>query len=450
MLRSRAYLQLLVVAAILGVPISAAAYGFLALVNYLQKELFTHLPHGLGLSTVPFWWPLPMLVIGGVLTALAIRYLPGDGGPSPAPGFGMHPPPTAIQLPGVILAALASLAFGAVIGPEMPLIALGGGLAVLATKAARRQQVPEQGVKVLGAAGAFAALSTLLGSPISSAFLLMEAAGLGGATMGLVLVPGLLASGVGALIFVGLDSLTGLGTFSLAIPHLPPFGRPDVAEFGWAIVIGLAAALLGPVILRMCLSVQRYAEKRVMIVLPLAGLAVAVLTIIYTQATGKPSSNVLFSGQSEMGPLVDHAASYSLGTLLLLLVCKTLAYAVSRGSFRGGPIFPALFIGVAGGVAMSHLPGLPLVPAVAMGIGAMMAAVTKLPLTSVLIASLLLLSDAAKVMPLVIVAVVIAYVAVAHVQPRLAARTAGTGHAGNGAQPDVPAEAREAVTDSGA
>jgi H+/Cl- antiporter ClcA len=437
-LRSRAYIMLLVLAAILGVPISAAAYGFLALVNGLQQELFTHLPHGLGLSTVPAWWPLPMLVIGGVLTALAIRYLPGKGGASPAPGFGVHPPPTPIQLPGVILAALASLAFGAVIGPEMPLIALGGGLAVLATKAARRRPVPPQGVRVLGASGAFAAISTLLGSPITSAFLLMEAAGLGGPTMELVLVPGLLASGVGALIFVGLDSLTGLGTFSLAIPSLPPFGRPDVAEFGWAIVIGLAAALLGPAILRMCLAVERYAEKWVMIVLPLAGLAVAVLTIIYTQATGKPSSDMLFSGQSDIGPLVDHAASYSVGTLLLLLVCKTLAYGVSRGSFRGGPIFPALFIGTVGGVAMSHLPGLPLVAAVAMGIGAMMVATTKLPLTSVLIASILLLSDAVKVMPLVIVAVVVAYVAVAHIEPRLAARMAGKKDASSGAQATEP------------
>jgi H+/Cl- antiporter ClcA len=437
-LRSRAYIRLLVVAAILGVPISAAAYGFLALVNYLQKELFTYLPHGLGFSTVPAWWPLPMLLIGGVLTALAIRYLPGNGGPSPAPGFGVHPPPTPVQLPGVILAALASLAFGAVIGPELPLIALGSGLAVLATKAARRP-VPAQGVTVLGAAGAFAALATLMGSPITGAFLLMEAAGLGGPTIGLVLVPGLLAAGVGALIFVGLDSLTGLGTFSLAIPNLPPFGRPDVAEFGWAIVIGLAAALLGPAILRMCLSVQRYAEKWVMIVLPLAGVAVALLTIIYTQSTGKPASDMLFSGENDIGPLVDHAASYSVGALLLLLVCKTLAYGVSRGSFRGGPIFPALFIGAAGGVAMSHLPGLPLVAAVAMGTGAMMAATTKLPLTSVLIASLLLLSDAVKVMPLVIVAVVIAYVAVAHIEPRLAARIAGNKHVGSSAQADIPA-----------
>jgi H+/Cl- antiporter ClcA len=420
MLRSRAYVGLLVVSAILGVPVSAAAYGFLALVSYLQEELFTHLPHGLGFSTAPAWWPLPMLVIGGVLAGLAIRYLPGDGGVSPAGGFGVHAPPTPVQLPGVILAALATLAFGVVLGPEMPLIALGGGLAVLATKAARRRPVPEQGVRVLGAAGSFAAISTLLGSPITGAFLLMEASGLGGPTLGLVLLPGLLASGVGALIFVGLDSLTGLGTFSLAIPSLPPFSRPNLAEFGWAIVIGLAAALIAPAIQWLGRVLHPYAEKRTMIVLPLAGVVIAVLAIIYTEATGKPVSNVLFSGQNDMGTLIQHASTYSVGALLLLLLCKGLAYGVSLSSFRGGPIFPALFIGTAGGIAMSHLPGLPLVAAVGMGIGAMSAAAMKLPLTSVLLASLLLLSDATKVMPLVIMAVVVAYVAVARIGPRLA------------------------------
>jgi H+/Cl- antiporter ClcA len=432
MLRSRAYVRLLVVAAILGVPISAAAYGFLALVSYLQKELFTHLPHGLGYSTAPAWWPLPMLLIGAVLAALAIQYLPGTGGASPAAGFAVHPPPKPIELPGIICAALASLAFGAVIGPEMPLIALGSGLAVLATKAARRRPVPEQGVRVLGAAGSFAAIATLLGSPITGAFLLMEASGLAGPMMALVLVPGLLAAGVGALIFVGLDSLTGLGTFSLAITGLPAYARPDVAQFGWAIVIGVAAALLGPAILWLSMTLHRYAEKRIMIVLPLAGLAVAVLTIIYTEATGKPFSDMLFSGQNDISPLIQHAASYSVGALLLLLVCKSIAYGVSISSFRGGPIFPSLFVGAAGGVLMSHLPGLPLVAAVAMGIGAMTVGVMKLPLTAVLLASLLMLSDAAKVMPLVIVAVVVAYVGVAHVAPRLTVRAKGSEQAAGG------------------
>ena len=47
--------MLLVLAAILGVLIFAAPFGFLALVSYLQKEIFTHLPRGLGFSTEHAW-----------------------------------------------------------------------------------------------------------------------------------------------------------------------------------------------------------------------------------------------------------------------------------------------------------------------------------------------------------------------------------------------------------
>jgi len=430
LLRSRSYLRLLILAAILGVPISAVAYGFLALVSYLQEEIFTHLPHGLGFSTEPVWWPLPVLVVGGVLAALAIQYLPGRGGASPAPGFALHAPPTPVQLPGVILAALATLVFGVVLGPEMPLIALGGGLGVLVTRLNRRRAAPEQAVRVLGATGSFAAISTLLGSPIIGAFLLMEASGLGGPMLGLVLVPGLLASGIGSLIFIGLDSLTGLGTFSLAIPGLPHFSRPNLAEFAWALVIGLAAALIGPAIRRLALFLKPYADKWTMLVLPLAGAVIAVLAIIYAEGTGKSSSEVLFSGQDDVGPLITHAASYSVGALLLLFVCKGLAYGVSLSGFRGGPIFPAMYLGAAGGIALSHLPGLPLVPAVAMGIGAMSVVMLSLPLTSVLLATLLLASDGLAVMPLVIVAVVVAHVAAAHLAPRPAAGPAGAAASG--------------------
>src|ERR1700745_99344 len=99
LLRSRAYLRLLVIAAALGVPVSAAAYGFLALVSYLQSEIFTHLPHGLGFQAEPVWWTLPALAVGGVLTGLAIRYLPGTGGAHPAEGFKTHRAPTPAALP---------------------------------------------------------------------------------------------------------------------------------------------------------------------------------------------------------------------------------------------------------------------------------------------------------------------------------------------------------------
>jgi H+/Cl- antiporter ClcA len=444
LLRSRAYLRLLVVAAFLGVPVSAAAYGFLALVSYLQKEIFTHLPHGLGFHDVPWWWPLPVLALGGILTGLAIRYLPGTGGAHPAEGFKTHRPPTPAQLSGVILAALATLTCGAVLGPEAPLIAIGGGLVVLAVRATRRD-VPDQGVAILASAGSFAAISTLLGSPILGAFLLMEVAGLGGPMLGLVLVPGLLAAGIGSLIFIGLDAWTGLGTFSLAIPGLPHFGRPTFAEFGWALAIGVAAALLGAGIRWLGLRLQPYSLRRPPLAALVAGLVVGGLVIAYAEGTGKPTSDVLFSGQNSLGPLVSNSATYSVGALLLLLACKSLAYGVSLSSFRGGPVFPSLFIGAVGGVAFSHLPGLSLVPGVAMGIGAMSVAMLGLPLTSVLLATLLLLSDGLTVMPLVIVATVISYVVSARLAPATAAKPEADGPAGQATAKVPPQGAARAL-----
>ncbi len=142
----------------------------------------------------------------------------------------------------------------------------------------------------------------------------------------------------------------------------------------------------------------------------LMGLVVAALAIGYAQGTGKDPSDVLFSGQEALGPLVINSADYSVGALLALVACKALAYGASLSCFRGGPVFPAMFIGAAGGIALSHLPGLPVVPAVAMGIGAMCVVMLRLPMTSVLLATLLLLSDGLAAMPLVIVAVVVAYV----------------------------------------
>jgi H+/Cl- antiporter ClcA len=379
------------------------------------------------------------LVVAGVLVPLAIKYLPGTGGHSPADGFKAGGAPTPIELPGVILAALATLSLGVVLGPEAPLIALGGGLGICAIRLVKRD-APDRVTAMVAAAGSFASISTLFGSPLLGAFLLMEASGLGGATMELVLVPGLLAAGIGSLIFIGLDSATGLGTFSLAIPHLPHLGPPTVGEFGWALVIGVAAALVGTGIHRLAVVLRDRTVRWALLAGPLLGLAIAGLAIAYAAGTGKGSSEVLFSGQDALGPLIDHASGYTVGALLLLLVCKGLAYGGSLSSFRGGPIFPAMFLGAAGGIALSHLPGLPLVAGAAMGIGAMTAVLLRLPFTAVLLATLLLSSDGLQVMPLAIVAVVVAYVASARLIPAPAAEPAEPKPAA--AQPDTAAAAR--------
>ncbi|WP_055595773.1 chloride channel protein [Streptomyces hirsutus] len=415
-LRSRGYLVLLLMAALVGVPVSAVAFGFLALVNELQPILYTDLPEALGFHGTPPWWPLPLLAVGGLLVGLTVQYLPGHGGHEPSGGLKTSGTPTPVELPGILFAALATLAFGAVLGPEAPLIALGGGLAAGAVRLVKRD-VPEQVSAMMGAAGSFAAISSLLGSPLLGAFLLMEASGLGGATLALVLVPGLLAAGIGALIFIGLGSWTGLGTYSLALPDLPQAATPTVAEFGWALVIGLSAAFVGVGIRRLAVRLKTRVERRRVPATVVLGLVVAGLAISYAEGTGKPATDVLYSGQSALGPLLSQSTAYSIGTLSLLVLCKSLAYCASLSSFRGGPVFPAMFVGAAGGILLSHAPGLSLVAGFAMGVGAMSTAMLRLPLVSVLLATLLLGSQGLTVMPLVIVSVVVAHVASARLTP---------------------------------
>src|SRR3954449_4798550 len=288
LLRSKAYLRLLVLAALVGVPVSAIAYFFLKVVAELQKLIF--------FDSAPAWWPIPVVAAGGFLTALAIRYLPGTGGHSPADGFktGGGPTPPA-YLPGILLAALATLTFGAVLGPEAPLILIGSGLGMLAVRLAPRD-APDTAGAVIAAAGSFAAISSLLGSPLLGAFLLLEASGLGGPMLSLVLVPGLLAAGLGTLVFIGLDSLTGFGSLSLAIPGLPPIGHPTGTWLAWALAFGLVAPFLGRGITLVAIAVRARATPHMLITMPALGALIGGLAVAFGQVTDQPANEVLFSG----------------------------------------------------------------------------------------------------------------------------------------------------------
>jgi H+/Cl- antiporter ClcA len=414
MLKSRSYLVLLVFGAIVGIPVAVIAYFFLKLVAGGQQYFFTTLPGELGFHGTPAWWPLPILALGGLLVSLTLRYLPGTGGHHPAEGFKTAGGVTARDLPGIVIASLATLISGAVLGPEAPLILIGAGLAALIVHLIKKD-APAQAVQVIGAAGSFAALSTLLISPLAGAFLLLEAAGIGGGLISVVLAPGLLAAGVGALIFTGLDKITGFGTFSLALPHIPAAATPTVGEFAWAVGIGLAAAVVGTAIRRLGLQLQPVIERRKVLLTPVAGLAIGALAVLFAEVTGKGTGQVLFSGQNALAPLIQQAATWSVGALVLLIICKGLAYGLSLSCFRGGPTFPGMFIGAAAGIALSHLPGLPLIYGVGLGMGAFTVVMLGgLPLTTVLLTLLFLQSDSTDLISVVIVAVVVAWIASAH------------------------------------
>lgn len=406
---NKRFVGLLVLAALVGVVASAVAWGFLQLVVHMQTWVFTDIPEGLGFDSAPLWWSLPILAIAGVVTAFAIVRLPGQGGHVPAEGLGagLTQP---IELPGVILAGVASIGLGLVVGPEAPLIAIGGGLGLFAARRLRGDTPPEVG-EVLAAAGMFAALAFLFGSPIIAAVILIEAAGLGGPRLPLVLVPGLLASGIGSLVWIGMGSWTGLSTDEIALGQLdlPAYARPDIVDFGWTILLAAAVAVLTFAIFRLARETKRLATRKPFLVLPAVGLAVSGLAIAFSQAADKGVGEVLFSGEETVAPLVASPGAWSLSALALLIAFKGLAYGLSLGSFRGGPVFPAIFLGAAGGMMAAQLPGFDLTPAVAVGIGAAGVAVLRLPLSAAVLAVLLTFTAGPGAAPLIVVGVIVAY-----------------------------------------
>jgi hypothetical protein len=181
-------------------------------------------------------------------------------------------------------------------------------------------------------------------SPIIAAIILIEAVGLGGAMLPVILLPGLIAAGIGSLVSIGMGFFTGLSTsaYSIGPLALANFPRPDIAQFGWTIALGLAVAVVAYLIKQGGHAAHRVAKPRVFLVLPLAGLAVAGLAIAFSESSGKSVEQVLFSGQNQLPGLVSGAATWSLSALALLVVFKGIAYASSLGSFRGGPTFPAM------------------------------------------------------------------------------------------------------------
>ena len=100
------------------------------------------------------------------------------------------------------------------------MIALGAGVATPMIGLARRD-TPAQALTVIGAAGSFAALAFIFTSPVIAAVILIEATGLGGPKLRVVLIPGLLAAGIGTLVSIGIGSFTGLSTSAYALGPIP-------------------------------------------------------------------------------------------------------------------------------------------------------------------------------------------------------------------------------------
>jgi len=408
-LDGRAYLRLVLLGAAIGVPAALVAALFLALVHDLEHWLWHDLPDALGHSSAPWYLVVGLPVAGAAIVVAARLLLPGDGGHSPIEGLSMAPTPIA-HAPGVALAALGTLPFGAVLGPEAPVIALGS---VVGVAAARFSPAGERATRVLASAGGFAAISALFGGPLVAGMLLVEG-GIGmGAMLLPVLLPGLVAAGIGYLVFVGFGDWGGLEAPGLVVSDLPLYDGVHLLDLVVAVVIGVVGALI--------VLVARRAGERVYgldgaLGLPAlllgGGLALGLLAELGGQLGADPM-DILFSGQASLNAVT----SSSTKIVLVLLVAKLLAYAVSLGcGFRGGPVFPAIFLGVA--LASLTVVVFDVSPTLAIAVGAAAgtAAQTRLLITPVLLAAVLVGTQGTDAVPAAVLASAAAWLTMAAIE----------------------------------
>ena len=384
-LQGRAYLRLVLLGGLIGIPAAFVAALFLAVVNLLVTWLWDDLPSALGASSPPWYLVVGLPVVGALVVLAARVLLPGDGGGhSPLDGFASGVTPVSFA-PGIALAALGTLAFGAVLGPEAPLIALGSAVGVAVTGFVK---LNARETKVVGSAGSFSAISALFDGPLVAGMLLLESSvGLGAAVIP-TLLPGLVAAAVGYVIFIGLGNWAGLGTTVLAVPGLPPYVGTSVRDLVVAVVIGFVAALVMTVVRRVGGRVRDLTggRTRMVVVLVCGGLATGLLAQLAV-GLGADSQMVLFSGQAAMPDIVREGSA---AVVLVVLVAKALGYAVCLGcGFRGGPVFPAVFIGTTLATLAVVWLGVSPTLTVVVGASAGMASMTRLLFASLLLATLL-------------------------------------------------------------
>ena len=397
-----AYVRVLVLAGVLGAPVAFAAVLFQTAVHDVIHLVWEEIPEGFGWDEPAWWYVILVPGLAGVLVAGALR-LPGHGGHTPLEGLGADPIPP-LALTSILPAALASLGLGLVLGPEAPLIALGLGMGALAAHLLRTGATESL---LLVQAGAFAAVAALFGGPLVAAFLLFEVTAASGRIpahqIGRTLLPGFVAAGTGALVFTGIEDWPGLHQTSLALPPLPAYDAVRIADLVWCVVLAAVVATVVVGLRHLANVVAAGPRLGRTALLVVAGLIVGALAVAFRALADRPIDFVLFSGQSELPDVIGEGSA---SVLALLVLTKGLAYALSMGAgFRGGPVFPAIAIGVAAAlVAADLLPGFDTTPAVATGIAAGTTAVLGVPFTAVLLVALLVGPSALDVAPVAVLA----------------------------------------------
>ncbi len=343
--RARTMLLLAIPALIIGIVSSLVLIVVMKVASVLQTMLWTALPAQVGISVDSPAWIIMMLTLTGVAVGLVIRFSPGHAGPDPAlePLIGAPVAPAA--LPGLIIALIIGLAGGVSLGPEHPIMAVNIGLAVYLGS----RILPRVGAldwTILASAGTIGAL---FGTPVAAALIFSQTLSSNNdVPLWDKLFAPLMAAAAGALT----TSLFFNPHFSLSLPH---YGQIQIADiFSGAVVVAIAIAL-GMIAVWCLPRLHRLVHKlkHPVLILGVGGLILGILGAIGGKVT-------LFKGLDEMQQLA-FSQVFSVSDYLLFALIKLAALVVAAAcGFRGGRIFPAVFVGVALGLMLhEHVDAVP-------------------------------------------------------------------------------------------
>ncbi|EHX9389159.1 ion channel protein [Escherichia coli] len=343
--RARTMLLLSLPAVAIGIASSLILIVVMKIASALQNLLWQRLPGTLGIAQDSPLWIIGVLTLTGIAVGLVIRFSQGHAGPDPAcePLIGAPVPPSA--LPGLIVALILGLAGGVSLGPEHPIMTVNIALAV-AIGARLLPRVNRMEWTILASAGTIGAL---FGTPVAAALIFSQTLN-GSSEVPLWdrLFAPLMAAAAGAL-------TTGLffhPHFSLPIAHYGQMEMTDILSGAIVAAIAIAAGMVAVWCLPR-LHAMMNQMKNPVLVLGIGGFILGILGVI-----GGPVS--LFKGLDEMQQMVANQA-FSTSDYFLLAVIKLAALVVAAaGGFRGGRIFPAVFVGVALGLMLhEHVPAVP-------------------------------------------------------------------------------------------
>ncbi|EHW4528575.1 ion channel protein [Escherichia coli] len=343
--RARTMLLLSLPAVAIGIASSLILIVVMKIASVLQNLLWQRLPGTLGIAQDSPLWIIGVLTLTGIAVGLVIRFSQGHAGPDPAcePLIGAPVPPSA--LPGLIVALILGLAGGVSLGPEHPIMTVNIALAV-AIGARLLPRVNRMEWTILASAGTIGAL---FGTPVAAALIFSQTLN-GSSEVPLWdrLFAPLMAAAAGAL-------TTGLffhPHFSLPIAHYGQMEMTDILSGAIVAAIAIAAGMVAVWCLPR-LHAMMHQMKNPVLVLGIGGFILGILGVI-----GGPVS--LFKGLDEMQQMVANQA-FSTSDYFLLAVIKLAALVVAAASgFRGGRIFPTVFVGVALGLMLhEHVPAVP-------------------------------------------------------------------------------------------